>query len=79
MSLQTASKVWKGSTTSNALGMFGTGFLVLGILGMAVSFATDVKHFWHAYLVMFMFLLSLGLGALFYLALEYLVGAYWSV
>ena len=79
MSLQTASKVWKGSTTSNALGMFGTGFLVLGILGMAVSFASDVKHFWHAYLVMFMFLLSLGLGALFYLALEYLVGAYWSV
>ncbi len=79
MSLQTASKVWKGSTTSSALGMFGTGFLVLGVLTMGVSFASDPKHFWHAYLVMFMFLLSLGLGALFYIALEYLVGAYWSV
>ena len=79
MSLQTASKVWKGSTTSSALGMFGIGFLVLGILGMGLSWSVDSKHFWHVYLVMFMFLLSLGLGALFYIALEYLVGAYWSV
>ena len=45
----------EGSTTSSALGMFGIGFLVLGILGMGLSWSVDSKHFWHVYLVMFMF------------------------
>tara|TARA_Y100000589_G_scaffold64794_1_gene56243 strand:- start:261 stop:1583 length:1323 start_codon:yes stop_codon:yes gene_type:complete len=79
MSLQTASQGWKTSAFSKSLGVFGVGFLALGLLVMAVGASIDIKHFWHAYLVMFMFLLSLGLGALFYVALEYLVGAYWSV
>ena len=60
MSVQTASHGWKRSPLSKSLGVFGIGLLVLGGLVMAVGATLDIKHFWHAYLVMFMFLLSLS-------------------
>lgn len=79
MSLQTASKNWKGSSNSKAMNSAGIIFLGVGALVAGWGCFSNAQHFWHAYLVMFMFLLSLGLGCLFYVALEYLVGAYWSV
>jgi len=79
MSVQTASKNWNGSSNSKAMNSAGVIFIAIGALIAAWGCFLNAQHFWHAYLVMFMFLLSLGLGCLFYVALEYLVGAYWSV
>jgi hypothetical protein len=49
--------------------------LILGILG----FFTDHSRAVFNYLMAFMFVMSIGVGALFLIALEYVVGADWSV
>jgi hypothetical protein len=49
--------------------------LILGILG----FVTDSTRATNSYLVSFMFILSIGIGSLFLIALEYIVNADWSV
>lgn len=79
MSVQIASKEWKGSSTYKLMTQIGIMFLATGAGIAAWGGFSNAQHFWHVYLVMFMFLLSLSLGALFYVALEHLVGAYWSV
>ena len=38
-----------------------------------------MRHFWFSYLVAFAFLLTIGMGALFFTMLQHAVGAYWSV
>lgn len=52
--------------------------LVGGVLG-AIGFFTDPVRASFAYLPAFMFLLSIGIGSLFLIAIEYLTGAEWSV
>jgi len=55
--------------------------LILMVSGAALATLTlfsDLGRFWHNYLIMFMFLMSLAAGALFYVALEYIIGASWS-
>ncbi|HZW38671.1 MAG TPA: quinol:cytochrome C oxidoreductase [Ignavibacteriaceae bacterium] len=49
--------------------------LALGVIG----FLTDYVRALHNYLVMFMFLISIGVGSLFLITLEYIAGADWSV
>ncbi|GAB4295361.1 MAG: hypothetical protein Kow0098_17670 [Ignavibacteriaceae bacterium] len=48
--------------------------LILGIL----AYFTDTARAINSYLVMFMFLVSIGVGSLFLVALEYVAGAEWS-
>lgn len=52
--------------------------LGLGVVILALTFATDYKRAMFDYLWIYMFLLSLGLGSLAFVALEYVVGASWS-
>jgi hypothetical protein len=56
--------------------------MIVGILGLAVSFAGLLKNheqFYHSYLVAFTFWTSIGLGGLFFTMLHHLTGSIWSV
>ncbi len=56
--------------------------LILLIAGAVLAlggFAADRSHFAHAWLVSFMFYLSIGLGAFFLVLLHYLFDSYWIV
>ena len=53
---------------------------VVGALGVAAALAfVEPQRFWANWLVWFLFVLTIGLGALFLVALEHLVAAQWSV
>lgn len=54
--------------------LLGAGVL-LGLLG----FFTDFTRALYSYLISFLFILSIAVGALFLIALEYITGADWSV
>jgi hypothetical protein len=60
------------------------GGLVVGVLGLAAAFwlgrAEDdgMRHFYHAYLLNWVFLLSLSLGALWFVPLQHLTRSSWS-
>lgn len=56
----------------------GVAALVLSLLG-AVMVDEGIKRFYHAYLVNFCFFLSLSLGALFFVLVQHLSRAGWSV
>jgi len=60
------------------LGTIGFTLLGLGAILMIVSFITNVQRALFDYLWMYMFLVSIGVGSLALVALEYLVGATWS-
>jgi len=53
--------------------------LLLGFVLSFFAYAAEPKHAAFAHLVGFLFLTSIAIGALFYVALEYLSGAVWSV
>ena len=56
------------------------GATALGAAGMlAAYFVSGAPRFWANWLVWYLFLLSVALGALFLVALEHLVAARWSV
>jgi hypothetical protein len=56
------------------------GAVALGALGVAGSYATaGPERFWANWVMWFVLLFTLGLGALFIVALEHLVNAKWSV
>jgi hypothetical protein len=61
----------------------GLGLLIAGLVLVGLNFIIDDtehhKRFWLFYNAMFFVLTSLGLGALFIIALEYVANAYWSV
>jgi hypothetical protein len=55
---------------------------VIGVLGLLVSIiglTQDKEHFFHSYLVAFIFWTSIGLGGLFFTLVHHLVDATWSV
>lgn len=52
--------------------------LAIGVMLGAVAFLTDHSRALFNYLVSFMMILSIGLGCLFLVALEYIAGADWS-
>jgi MFS family permease len=52
--------------------------LIIGALAIAISFFFDRERSSFNLLIMLMFLLSIGLGSLFLVALEYVAGAVWS-
>ena len=53
--------------------------LALGLISGIASFMVEPVRASHNYLIMFVYLLSLGLGSFFLIAIEYLTGADWSV
>jgi hypothetical protein len=63
-------------------GNFGRIVLIVGIIGILLSvgaYFADHEHFFHAYLTAFVYWLSLSLGALFFVMLQHLTSAKWSV
>ncbi len=62
-----------------SLGKIGTVLLALGIVFGVIGFITEPERAAFSYLPAFMFLLSIAVGSLFWVALEYLAGADWSV
>ncbi|MGE5353136.1 MAG: quinol:cytochrome C oxidoreductase [Acidobacteriota bacterium] len=61
-----------------SLSLLGWGLLALGVVLILVSFFMDRTRSSFNILVSFMFLMSIGLGSLFLVALEYVAGAVWS-
>ena len=60
------------------LGTIGYALLGIGIVSIGVSFAVNSHRAFFDYLWMYMFLISIGVGSLALVAMEYLVGATWS-
>lgn len=50
-----------------------------GLAGVAACFVSGRERFWANWILWFLFLLTIGLGCLFLVALEHLVAARWSV
>ncbi|MDR3611489.1 MAG: quinol:cytochrome C oxidoreductase [Ignavibacteriaceae bacterium] len=61
------------------VGTIGLVFLAAGIVFGTLGFITDPQRAAMSYLPAFMFLVSIGIGSLFLVAIEYLAGADWSV
>ena len=57
----------------------GWGLILFGTVCCVLGFTMDVRHASFVQLVNFLFLTSIGIGALFLVALEYIAGAVWSV
>lgn len=57
----------------------GIALLVIGIVLGVVSFLTDNLRASFNYLISYSFMISIGVGSLFLIALEYVAGADWSV
>ncbi len=51
----------------------------IGILGSIAAYMADPTQFFHSYLTAYLFWVSIGLGALFFVMLHYLVNAEWSI
>ncbi len=66
------------STQARSLNAIGGSLIAIGGILAVFSFQSDVHRAWHWVVITFMFLLSVGLGNLFLVALEYLVNAAWS-
>lgn len=62
-----------------SLQKIGLVLLGVGVVGGALHFAIDFQNALFSYLLSYMFLVSIGVGALFLVALEYVVNAEWSV
>ncbi|MDQ3019846.1 MAG: quinol:cytochrome C oxidoreductase [Bacteroidota bacterium] len=60
------------------LGKIGFILLGIGLISMIASFAVNTQRAFFDYLWIYMFLVSIGVGSLALVALEYLVGATWS-
>jgi hypothetical protein len=67
-----------GATTVKLAGMVGLGGL-LAAIAMGFFLPEGLNRFFHSYLVSYMFVLSLSLGALFFVMLQHLTHAGWSV
>ncbi|MGE5478969.1 MAG: quinol:cytochrome C oxidoreductase [Chloroflexota bacterium] len=59
--------------------LYGLSLLALGVLLFLLAYATDARRASFNMNIVYMYILSLGLGSLFFVALEYLANADWSV
>lgn len=68
------------TTPSPHTGKVLAAMAVLGLGGAAATYVIEgASRFWMNYLLWFLFFLTMGLGALFMVGLDHLVGAVWSV
>jgi len=63
----------------SSISKIGMVLLVVGIVLGVAAFFVDHTRAVYNYLIAFTFMISIGVGALFLIALEYIVGADWSV
>lgn len=63
----------------SSISKIGMTLLVVGIVLGVAAFFVDHTRAVYNYLIVFTFMISIGVGALFLIALEYIVGADWSV
>jgi hypothetical protein len=63
----------------SGISKIGMTLLVVGIILGVAAFFVDHTRAVYNYLIAFTFMISIGVGALFLIALEYIVGADWSV
>jgi hypothetical protein len=68
-----------GETADGLFKGFGTLGVIALLAALFWGFSGDRKAFLHAYLVAFMWVLAIGLGALWWVTLQHLVNAKWSV
>ncbi|MCS7082075.1 MAG: hypothetical protein N2561_05205 [Bacteroidetes bacterium] len=66
-------------TASPRLKRFAMGMAAAGFLLFVLALATSPQRAWAAFLVNYFFFLCIGLGGLFFAALQYVTGAFWSV
>jgi hypothetical protein len=66
------------SSTAKTVEMIALILMLSGAALATLTLVSDLGRFWHNYLIMFMLLISLAVGSLFYVALEYIIGANWS-
>jgi hypothetical protein len=61
-------------------GMIRLGWVlfILGLIFMIIGFVTDYQRSIFNYLLVYLYILSIGIGALFLVSLEYIAGAEWS-
>ena len=64
---------------SSSLKKFCLAFIVLGLVGLAAAFFTDIKRTWFAFLSAQLFVLYISLGAIFFIAIQHITKAGWSV
>lgn len=69
---------YRSSAQCKSASLLGAVLVALGGIGSVWAFSADAYRGWHWVLITFLFLLSIGLGNLFLIALEYLVNASWS-
>jgi hypothetical protein len=66
-------------------GKFALPLMIAGAISLAISFVIgkgqddSFKHLLHSYLTGLMYFLAIGLGGLFFVILQHLVGASWSI
>ena len=65
--------------TAKKLNSLGVGLLVVGLIGGAAGYFMDAKAFPSAYLTAFVFLVTIGLGALWFVLIQHVTRAGWSV
>ncbi len=63
----------------NRIPVIGVGAAVLGVLGCAVLGAGNPKQFFFSWLVSFLFFLSLAVGALFFVLIQYATQGGWGI
>ena len=63
----------------SSISKIGIALLAVGLILGVVAFFVDHSRAVFNYLIAFTFMISIGVGALFLIALEYIVGADWSV
>lgn len=57
----------------------GISLLIIGMLGIILSYYFDSARSSYNNIIIFLFLISIGVGSLFLISIEYLSGAVWSV
>lgn len=60
------------------IGKYGLILSGLGLLWIAAAFIVDVQRAMYNYIIMFMFLVSIGIGSVFLVGLEHLVSGAWA-
>jgi len=79
MSSQSSSTEYRNKPLPPIIRNIGRGLLLSGVLCYVLGYLVDARHAAFVHVVNFLFLTSIGVGALFLIALEYITGAVWSV
>ena len=77
--MQSSEHTYQKKDLPSGISKFGWILLIIGVVLGVVAFFADHSRAVYNYLVAYTFMISIGLGALFLVALEYVAGADWSV